>query len=284
MADPFLDPAQIRATTFIRHAEIHNELGSTNDRATELARDLNVKLPALVVARQQTAGRGRGENTWWSADGALTFSVLLEPAAFGIGTAIWPQLSLTTAVALCDALALEIPPRAGASPPPPQTSQLPTCTRPPSPIAIKWPNDVFLSNAKIAGILIESPGGPAPAKDRLVIGIGINVNNSWHSAPRGAVPNSIALCDFTTEQHDLQQALINLLNALQKRIEQLAASDPGLPTTWQQLSWLTKQNVDVAAGSSLVSGTCLGIDFDGALLVDDGATTHRVFSGTIRVV
>lgn len=276
MADPFLDPAQIRATTFIRHAEVHDELGSTNDRATELARDLNVKLPALVVARQQTAGRGRGENSWWSADGALTFSVLLEPAEFGINTAAWPHLSLTTAVALCDALALEIPP--------PQTSQFPTRTRPPSPIAIKWPNDIFLNDAKIAGILIESPGGPAPAKDRLVIGIGINVNNSRHLAPRGAVPNGIALCDFTKEQHDLQQALINLLNALHKRIEHLAANDPGLPASWQQLSWLTKQNVEVAAGSGLVSGTCLGIDFDGALLVDDGATTHRVFSGTIRVV
>ena len=104
MADAFLDADAIRAATFVRHVEIHDTLGSTNDRAAELARDPNVELPALVVARQQTAGRGRGDNTWWSADGALTFSVLLDTVAFGISASNWPQLSLATAVAVCDAL------------------------------------------------------------------------------------------------------------------------------------------------------------------------------------
>jgi len=99
MPDAYLDADEIRASTFIRHVEIHETLGSTNDRAAELARDADIELPALVAARHQTAGRGRGSNTWWSDDGALTFSIILDPTAFGISAAKWPQLSLTTAVA-----------------------------------------------------------------------------------------------------------------------------------------------------------------------------------------
>src|SRR5262245_49877980 len=93
---PFLTPDELRARTFVRHVEIHDTIDSTNNRASELAGDPRLELPALVVARHQTAGRGRGKNKWWSADGALTFSLLIEPAAHGLAVSNWPQLSLTT--------------------------------------------------------------------------------------------------------------------------------------------------------------------------------------------
>ncbi len=199
MRDVFLEAEAIREATFIRRVEIHDTLGSTNDRAAELARDADIELPALVVARHQTAGRGRGKNTWWSADGALTFSVLLEPATFGIGSANWPQLSLATAVAVCDALANELQAtnqRAGPSPTPAGLEDEPTRCNPKSRLGIKWPNDVMLDGRKISGILIESPGGATLAKARVIIGVGINVNNLPVSA--GA-----ALCDVTGRQHQL---------------------------------------------------------------------------------
>jgi BirA family transcriptional regulator, biotin operon repressor / biotin---[acetyl-CoA-carboxylase] ligase len=282
MADPFLDAAQIRAATFIRHAEIHDEISSTNDRAAELAADSRQDLPALVAARQQTAGRGRGEHSWWSADGALTFSVLLEPAFLGINATAWPRLSLITAVALFDGLTHEISQRAETSTPPRERAIPSTRSQPVSPLAIKWPNDIMLDGAKIAGILVESPGGTAPAKDRVIIGIGININNSWRSAPRDAGPNGTALCDFTNRRHEIQQILIWVLQNLQQRMEQLASNSAALPTAWQERCWLTEQNVDVEAGSNSVSGICLGIDTDGALLVEDVFKTHRIYSGTIR--
>ena len=94
--DPFLDADEIRAATSVRYVEIHDTLGSTNVRALELARNAEIELPALVAARIQTAGKGRGRNTWWAADGALTFSLLLDPATTGIAPAKWPQLSLVT--------------------------------------------------------------------------------------------------------------------------------------------------------------------------------------------
>ena len=271
MADAFLDADAIRAASFVRHVEIHDTLGSTNDRAAELARDPHIELPALVAARHQTAGRGRGANSWWSADGALTFSILLDPGAFRIITANWPQLSLATAVAVCDALSCELNPQSEIRNP--KSASL----------AIKWPNDVMLDGGKVCGILVESPGGAAPAKDRLIIGIGVNVNNSWHSAPRVAGPDGVALCDATSRKHELQAVLTNTLIAIPRRIDQLATNDPQLPAAWQQLCWLTELNVEIQANGSWISGICLGIDDDGALLVEDVFKTHRVHSGTVRV-
>ena len=293
MADPFLFlcAPPIRAATFIRHAEIHDELGSTNDRAAELTADSNIELPALIIAQRQMAGRGRGKNVWWAEGGALTFSVLLDTAAYGLGARSWPQLSLATGVGVCDALTLEIHPRAGARAPSaadgrpsPNDANTQIASQSSLPLAIKWPNDIILDGAKLAGILIESPGGTALTKDRLVIGIGVNVNNSWQSAPREAGPNGIALCDFTMKEHDLQQVLIGLLQALEKRINQLAASDPGLPAAWEQLSWLTHRRVEVQTNGSSITGICHGIDTDGALLIEDAFKTHRIYSGTVRAV
>src|SRR3990172_11878277 len=104
----FLDADRLCATTFVRHVELHDSLPSTNDRAIELAASTELQTPALVAARVQTAGRGRGSNTWWSADGALTFSLILDTAGWGLTHPDWPRVSLTTAVAVCDALAKEL--------------------------------------------------------------------------------------------------------------------------------------------------------------------------------
>lgn len=286
MPDAFLDADEIRAASFVRHVEIHDTLGSTNDRAAELACDPHLELPALVVARLQTAGRGRGQNTWWSAEGALTVSILLDPATLGISTANWPQLSLATAVAVCDALAAHVgwaPPTGNDNDNNVVGNAHPTRAAK-SPLGIKWPNDVMLDGGKVCGILIESPGGSAPAKDRLIIGIGINVNNSWHAAPREAGPNGTALCDATGRPHDMQGILISLLKAFDARIHQLAVHAPQLSAAWQQLCWLTEQRVEVQTNSRWIDGVCVGIDTDGALVVENVFGTHRVCSGSVRAI
>jgi BirA family biotin operon repressor/biotin-[acetyl-CoA-carboxylase] ligase len=263
MGSPFLDSDALRSATFVRYVEVHDTLGSTNDRANELAKDASISLPALITARHQTAGRGRGRNAWWASDGALTFSVVLEPIHLGIATTNWPQLSLATAVAVCDALQPAVP--------------VANC-------GIKWPNDVFIDGSKACGILIESPCGGAPAKDRLIIGIGINVNYSWRTAPRAVGPRGTSLSDVTGTQHDLQTILVRVLQAIQERLNQLAAGDPQLPEAWQLRCWLTEQRVDVNAGDRWITGVCAGIDHDGALMVGDMNGIHRVHSGTVRVV
>jgi BirA family biotin operon repressor/biotin-[acetyl-CoA-carboxylase] ligase len=270
----FVDGSRLRADTLVRHVEVYDELDSTNDRAGQFACDPAVATPALIVARHQTAGRGRGRNVWWADDGALTFSLLLQPAAMGISTANWPQVSLATAVAVCDAL----------------QSRIADCglridsDNPESRLGIKWPNDVLVNSAKICGILIESPGGAAPAKDRLIIGVGINVNNSWSTAPLGAGTCGTALCDVTGRQHDLEELLVGLLRALHERLAQLAAGDEQLRQAWQRLDLLAGREVSVETDGRSTDGTCVEIAADGALVVDTPAGLRRLYSGTVTTV
>jgi BirA family transcriptional regulator, biotin operon repressor / biotin---[acetyl-CoA-carboxylase] ligase len=287
MGDTFLDADQLRAASFIHYVEIHDSLGSTNDRATELACDPSLELPALIAAREQTAGRGRGKNKWWSADGALTFSLLLDPVALGIHTVNWPQLSLATAVAVCDALAQELETaaqRTGASSPPAGVADDPARSNVKLSLGIKWPNDIMLESRKVCGILITSPGGPPPAKGRLVIGIGINVNNSWRNAPRELGLNGSALCDATGRTHDMQRVLIGTLQALDERFHQLGSGESQFASSWQQLCGLTHHRVESLDGGRRVIGICLGIDRDGALLVENAAGIHKIVSGSVRVL
>ena len=75
------DLEQIRQATMVRTIEHHREITSTNTRALALAEEPCLDVPALVLADVQTAGRGRGTHRWWSAPGALTFSLVLPQAS-----------------------------------------------------------------------------------------------------------------------------------------------------------------------------------------------------------
>lgn len=259
--DHFLVADRIRAATFVRHIEIHEALDSTNNRAVALAGDQSIELPALIAARHQTAGRGRGANRWWAADGALTFSLLLHPASLSLNASTWPKLSLTTAVAVCDALRAEAPL---------------------ANIGIKWPNDVLADGRKVCGILVESPGGAAPTSSRLIIGVGINVNNAWRSMPIQAGTNGASLCDFTHRHHDLQPLLITLLQRLAIRIEQLISSSVSLVSDWQRADLLLDQVVVIENDARRIEGRSAGIASDGALIINTPFGSQRVFSGTVR--
>ena len=247
MPEPLFDADSIRDCTFVRHIEIHETLGSTNDRATELARTADIPLPALVVAHRQTAGRGRGVNEWWSGDGALTFSLVLDASTLAIGTDRWPQLSLATAVAVCNALAVELRQYEVASAMP----------------RIKWPNDVLIDGRKVCGILIESPAQPGVRRRCLVVGIGVNVNNSWKTAPAELSARATAICDVTGHPHSLPNVLVQIINATKRQFDRLAANEPELPSEWQQLCWLQGHTISIDAGERKTEGICAGIAADG---------------------
>ncbi len=102
-----------------------------------------------IMARQQSAGRGRGARAWSSPRGNLAISVVLRPAA-PIRDA--PRWALRAAVALAEALLPHAPT-----------------------LRLKWPNDVMLGEAKLAGILAEADAAPDGSIAHLVLGIGANL-------------------------------------------------------------------------------------------------------------
>jgi BirA family transcriptional regulator, biotin operon repressor / biotin---[acetyl-CoA-carboxylase] ligase len=125
----------------------YDTIGSTNTQACNLAR-AGEHAPLWVTAKQQTAGRGRRGNVWVSEPGNLYASLLLP----SVSLARAGELAFVAGLGVFDAIAELAPPIA-------------------SRLALKWPNDVLLGGAKLAGILIEAEGGWA------VIGIGINCAN-----------------------------------------------------------------------------------------------------------
>jgi BirA family biotin operon repressor/biotin-[acetyl-CoA-carboxylase] ligase len=149
-----LDP---RATVAGVRLVVHDVLGSTNAEALKLARQ-GERGALWVVAGRQTAGRGRRGRAWISEPGNLYASLLLGAPA---PTEHWPQLSFVAALAIHDAI-LDV--AAGLKPR----------------LAIKWPNDLVLEGAKLAGILIEGQGNPGDAVGEGAVAIGIGVNCASH--------------------------------------------------------------------------------------------------------
>ncbi|MFG0333905.1 MAG: biotin--[acetyl-CoA-carboxylase] ligase [Maioricimonas sp. JB049] len=252
-----IDADRLISTTFVHHVQLHEELASTNDHAM---RHSGTLAPAtLIVARRQTAGRGRGTNRWWSSDGALTFSLLIDPVDWNLPTPRWPELSVTVGTAIATALG-------------PLTDF--------ADVRLKWPNDVYLAGRKVCGILVEvastNPG-------RLVVGIGLNVNNSFADAPDDVRQRAISLCDHEQRQFDMTDLLERLLVQIDGDMTALAGQPADLQSRWRNLCLLSGRFVTINDGRRRIEGTCLGIDDDAALLVQTALGPQRIYSGVVEV-
>jgi BirA family biotin operon repressor/biotin-[acetyl-CoA-carboxylase] ligase len=300
-----MDLEDLRRSGLFAQVEWHAKIGSTNTRALELATAVDQPTPLLIGADQQTAGRGRGGNRWWSTAGALTFSLVLDPTEDFLGPDVppltpahWPRLSLVAALALCHELDRLIP---GV------TAQL------------KWPNDVHVAGRKLAGILVETASSPGNTP-RLVLGMGINVNNSLRDAPPELQATACSLIDLmggplrcdpvvadprsassvssgstptqvvvpTGDSGPGGDSVVDRLTVLcgwmrefTELAQGLAQDDPLLPEGWRQRCPLAGRQVSLQAGERTVSGLCLGIDDSGALLVDTPSGTERCFGGVL---
>ncbi len=251
------DLQRIDSETFIQKVEFHSKLPSTNDRAMKLARESDVPLPLLVLCEQQTAGRGREGNFWWSDDGALTFSLVVEADSFAFQEDHPTCVSLSAGIAVCKTLAELFPFET---------------------IGLKWPNDVYLEGKKVCGILVESP---SPQSGRLVIGIGINVNNSLRTAPAELQSSATSLFEVTGEPFDLTNLLMKTIQHLEHQLESLQHDDSQLVKSWQQFCLLQGRSVTLKIGSEQVTGTCSGIDAGGHLILQTEAGPRHFSNGVV---
>lgn len=241
------------------HVEWHDLLDSTNARAFALAGDARVELPRLIGATRQTAGRGRGGNSWFSGEGALTFSLLFNPLDAGLPFLRWPQAALATGLAVADTLEEFLP------------STL---------VQLKWPNDVYVCGRKICGILSEVPPG---CTDRLVIGIGINVANSFAAAPPDVQATATSLKDFLADAAPSNDDVLGLLLPhWNSWLQRLALGEVDYSHVWKPRCYLEDHRVLISVGSETQSGWCRGLDTDGALLLETERGLQRIFAGTVR--
>jgi BirA family biotin operon repressor/biotin-[acetyl-CoA-carboxylase] ligase len=149
------------------------------------------------------------------------------------------------------------------------------------PTGLKWPNDVLLGGKKVSGILVEVPPRSPPNPHRLVLGMGINVNNSLAAAPSELQSTATSLCDAAGAAFDLTDLLVTWLNCFADHLHALATADPALPERWESLCTLTGKTIELQTGNRTVRGLCRGIDIDGALLVDTAAGPARLYAGAL---
>ncbi len=255
-----VDLRRLQQETFVEQVEFHSALDSTNDRALQVASTSSHRLPLLVLTENQTAGRGRGTNRWWGAEGALTFSLLMESKAERLPSNQWPQMSLTAGLAIGEALERFLPD---------------------ADVRLKWPNDVYADGRKICGLLIESP---PTQQAKFVLGVGVNVNNSLTNAPSEIAKTATSLCDLAHRDFRLVEVLLAILTQIAKRFAWLGTRDSELLDLWKKRCLLAGKQVQIDTSTGPLSGVCDGIDSAGALLVQTENGTHRCFSGSVTLL
>jgi BirA family biotin operon repressor/biotin-[acetyl-CoA-carboxylase] ligase len=227
-------------------------LGEVASTQTELARLAAAGAPegTVITAEHQTAGRGRRGRAWWDAPGtSLLCSVLLRPV---LSAARAPLLSPMAAVALSEVVAA----RVGAEP------------------GIRWPNDVLLGDAKLAGILAEAAIDGRGQLRHVLLGIGINLEQTEFPADLGQPATSLRLA--TGAPVPRAELLDELLGALDRWYAQLQAGD----VEAVRRAWLARARLGGVRLADGRRGTADGLDADGALLVAlDGGGRERVVAG-----
>ena len=238
--------------------EHFESVGSTNEIAKERARE-GAPAFAVVLASQQTAGRGRQGHAWISPRGNLYLSVLLRPAGRLPQAGLIP---LAAGVAVAEAL-----------------DSFGVRAR------LKWPNDVVVGEKKIAGLLAEAASGGGEGIDSVVLGIGINLALDPDDVPS-------ALREAVTSVSLESRRTVSLAEAAAETLARVAVWYHALAregaaavlAAWRARSvpWWGRP-VEVRAGQGLVRGVARGIDERGALLLDlEGGTRAALLSGEAR--
>lgn len=242
------------------HAELGSPLtylavtGSTNDDALHAAR-LGATHGALFVADEQTRGRGRRGNTWHAAPGeSLLFSLLLRPKL-----AISEISALTLAIGL--ALRDAIGPRLA------------------TPLKIKWPNDLYAGDKKLAGVLVESQM-QGEQLQAVVIGVGLNVTTRSFPAEIAARATSLALSG--AEPLEREGLLVHLLIAIGRRVAAYERS--GVRGILDELN-----AADALRGKAIrvdaQRGIGRGVDGQGQLVLEtEAGALISILSGTVELL
>ncbi len=212
-----------------------------------------IALPALFFAQHQTAGRGRNGRTWESTVGSLTFSVLV-PRPVPVAHPDSGLISLAAADAICEFL----------------ESDLDLSAR------VKWPNDVYLKDRKLAGVLIESA-----SMNRLVIGCGVNISNTV-----SRIPGATCLADWMAQPPGIVEVMAGIARRLIDRLRDFPENSPKIVAECRRRDWLAGKRVAWNGPDGRHQGTVAGIAGDGGLaLTISGESSKRVvYTGSLQVL
>ncbi len=248
----------LAAVWIARHIHYFPRIDSTNRFAKTLAAQ-GAADGTLVLAEEQTAGRGRMDRIWVSpAFSSILCSIIFFPQ---LPTAALFRLTMIAAVAIVNAIKRVCGVTA----------------------SIKWPNDIYLSGKKLCGILTEFSADPQSVQ-YAVIGIGLNVNNDFSDHPElnntatslrlelGTMVSRFALLVAILEELDGQYHLLN------------TGGTEIIRRTWEQHALICGKRVRISSGDSSMNGIALGINDNGHLmLVDESGFRRDIVCGDVSL-
>lgn len=225
----------------------HDKIGSTNDEARRLA-DEGAPHGTVVHADEQSQGRGRLSHKWFSPPGNLYLSILLRT---GQPPARAAELSFLAGLAVADTVEALLPRQIRAM--------------------LKWPNDVLVNGAKIAGILLEH------ANDATIIGIGLNVleapTNTAYRTTTIVSNGGIASVDGARDI---------LLGRLDLHLSDWATHGfAAIREQWLNRSYPIGAAIRATTNGQPIAGHFAGLDLDGALLLDTPQGRQRIVAGEV---
>ena len=232
-------------------------LDSTSTKAAEIANDQSITLPFVVLTERQTAGRGRGSNTWDSPPGVLT-------ATFALST---DNPYLPQHVPLLAGLAVrEACQDLGASS-----------------AGLKWPNDVWADGLKVAGLLCERIHGVD------LIGIGLNVCNRIGDMPVSNASRCTTVSRMTGKDVSEEVALVAVAGRLATYlIGSIYTIEESLQAYSDHLVLMGRKirvnDPGISPGNISIEGYCEGIDKQGRLLLRNTDGQHAIVAGRVYLV
>ncbi|MCX7816427.1 MAG: biotin--[acetyl-CoA-carboxylase] ligase [Syntrophales bacterium] len=243
----------LRATPF-PYVHFYKSIDSTNLEAYRLALE-GAPEGTVVIAEEQTKGRGRVSHSWQSPPkGNFYGSFLLRP---DMPPKDAPLLTLVAGVAVAELLSS-------------------FCAA-----EIKWPNDIIVKGKKICGILTEGKT-TASKVEFVIIGIGINVNMVYADMPEELKSKATSLIIETGQVIDLLKLTEGLANGLGKWYKVFILQGFGcIKEQWEKYAKRSGR-IRATYGQETLSGNILGIDNEGCLMIqDDTGKVHKITSGDI---
>ena len=226
-------------------------IDSTNDFLKNLIRNQNVENYTVVVAKNQTAGKGQMGSKWEAEIGKnLTFSILVKNFIFDINDIF--NVNIVVSVSILEVLkALNIPN-----------------------LSIKWPNDILSDNKKIGGILIENKLKSNKTIDS-VIGIGLNVNQSKFDG----LPNASSLLNSAHQIFDLNEILLLIVSQIKNNLTVYEKSKTHFWENYHQnLYHLNVISKFEDEQKNQFQGKIIGVSNDGKLIVEFNDNSNKMFS------
>jgi BirA family transcriptional regulator, biotin operon repressor / biotin---[acetyl-CoA-carboxylase] ligase len=256
--------------------EWFQEVDSTSDHVRRMVEQRKLFPPATIAALKQTAGRGRGDNRWWSPEGCLMFTSLLDSRLYAREVACLPQAALVIGVALADVL-----------------SQYIDAQR----VHLKWPNDVYVGDCKIAGVLVEGIQAPLEQLPAIrlesmsestgfwwMVGVGLNLAINWDGAPPDVRRRATCLATESGISFTPHDFLPKILDSFVVHLNRWRTAPNVVFAEFRERCWLNGKLIEVQQGNVRLRGLCRSIDDSGRLLLASETGARSISSGSITVV